>query len=51
MTSRSFTTPYWPAKSPDLNIIEHEWDQPEKAVRARRPRPMTLDELTEAVQQ
>lgn len=41
----------WPAKSPDLNPIEHIWDMIKKKVRARDDVPQTLAELEAVVQE
>jgi transposase len=41
----------WPPSSPDMNIIEHVWDQLDALVRARNPLPRNKDELWQAIQE
>ncbi|KAH0816663.1 hypothetical protein GEV33_006127 [Tenebrio molitor] len=41
----------WPARSPDLNHIEHLWDVVGKQVRARRGELVSLQELRRVVQE
>jgi hypothetical protein len=39
----------WPAKSPDLNPIEHGWDAFGRAIAVRQPPPRTIPELKTAL--
>lgn len=39
----------WPARSPDMNPIEHVWDLLKRGVKSRIPAPVTLGELRNAV--
>ena len=39
----------WPARSPDLNPIEHAWDMLQKAISSCQVQPATVRELREAL--
>jgi transposase len=39
----------WPAKSPDLNPIEHAWDILQRWISNRQNQPNTLQELADAL--
>ena len=40
----------WAPSSPDMNIIEHVWDQSDALVRARNPLPRNKEEMWVALQ-
>ena len=39
----------WPARSPDLNPIEHAWDMLGRRIQRRQPAPTTVRELEVAL--
>ncbi|RDB16058.1 Transposable element Tcb2 transposase [Hypsizygus marmoreus] len=41
----------WPPSSPDMNIIEHVWDQLDALVHARKPLLMNKEQLWQAIQE
>jgi hypothetical protein len=41
----------WPPSSPDMNIIEHVWDQLDALIRARNPLPRNKEEMWAAIQE
>ena len=41
----------WPSCSPDMNIIEHVWEELDCRVHSRSPHPCTIDELWAVLQQ
>lgn len=48
---RRFHLLSWPPSSPDMNIIEHVWDQLDALIRARNPLPRNKEEMWEALQE
>ena len=50
LQQHNFRTLPWPALSPDLNLIEHLWDEIQRRLNDIRPRPITAAELAAAFQ-
>ena len=51
LANQNVTVLPWPYNSPDLNPIEHLWDDLDRRVRSRQPAPQTLQELQQAFEQ
>ncbi|GFY11051.1 DDE_3 domain-containing protein [Trichonephila clavipes] len=49
LQSEDITRMDWPAYSPDLNPIAHEWDMLDRRIAARQPPPTCLPELWRAL--
>ncbi|GFT77716.1 transposable element Tc3 transposase [Trichonephila clavipes] len=49
LQSEDITRMDWPAYSPNLNPIEHEWDMLGRRIAARQPPPTCLPELRRAL--
>ncbi|GFU67770.1 transposable element Tcb1 transposase [Trichonephila clavipes] len=49
LQSEEITRMVWPAYSPNLNPIEHEWDMLGQRIAARQPSPTCLLEIRRAL--
>ncbi|CAH2234632.1 jg15227 [Pararge aegeria aegeria] len=45
LNDMNITVMEWPARSPDMNPIEHVWDLLKRKVKSRIPAPANVDEL------
>jgi len=51
LANQNVTVLLLPFKSPDLNTIEHLWDDLDRRAHSRQPAPQTLQELQQALEQ
>jgi len=51
LAKQNVTVLILPFKSPDLNPVEHLWDDSDRRVHSRQSAPQTLQELQQALEQ